>query len=57
MKTLTIIILTAILTACGGGEVEPVAEGVKCANVTKAGVPDGWCANGSDTVHLGKPNS
>ena len=57
MKTATMMILALVLTACGGGEIEPVVEGAKCANVTKANAPDGWCANPNDVVHLGKPNS
>ena len=57
MKTLTALILTALLAACGGGEAEPVAEGAKCGNVNKADAPSGWCANPTDVVHLGKPNS
>ena len=57
MKTLTTLILLAMLAACGSGETEPVAEGVSCANVDKTNAPAGWCANPTDTVHTGKPNS
>lgn len=47
----------AVLTACGSGEFVAPAEGVSCADVDKTNAPAGWCANPTDVVHAGKPNS
>lgn len=57
IKALLSITAIATLTACGSGEFVAPAEGVSCSAIDLSKVPAGYCADPSDVIHAGKPNS